>query len=117
MSHEGLSTTAKSGPIFGLLDLPRPEVCGLVTQQLYRCPLPSSSSKKHSLIQVQATRRVGPGVQILDVVAMLPRPSVACTSGSEAPRSTACEPYAWCSQCDDTASLMPALAAARFTMP
>jgi hypothetical protein len=28
-----------------------------------------------------------------------------------APRSTACEPCGWRSQCDDTASLMPALAA------
>jgi hypothetical protein len=33
------------------------------------------------------------------------------------PRSIACEPWACRSQCGDTASLMPALAAVRFTMP
>ena len=44
------------------------------------------------------------------MVAMLPWPSVDCTSGSEAPRSIACEPCAWRSQCGDMASLMPALA-------
>ena len=32
------------------------------------------------------------------VVAMLPCPKVACTSGSEAPRSMAWEPCAWRSQ-------------------
>jgi hypothetical protein len=35
---------------------------------------------------------------------------------SEAPRSMACEPGAWRSQWGETASLMPALAAARLTM-
>jgi hypothetical protein len=49
-------------------------------------------------------------------VAMLPCPSVAWTSGKLAPRSMACEPCARRSQCDDTASFMPAAFAARFTI-
>ena len=51
------------------------------------------------------------------MVAMLPWPSVDCTSGSEAPRSMACEPCAWRSQCGDTASLMPAFLTVRLTTP
>jgi hypothetical protein len=50
------------------------------------------------------------------VVEMLPCPSVAWTSGNDSPRSIACEPWACRSQCGDTASLMPAAFAARFTM-
>src|SRR5262249_23283530 len=50
------------------------------------------------------------------LVAMLSWPRVAWTSGSEAPRSMACEPWACLSQCGETAALMPALAAARLTI-
>ena len=51
------------------------------------------------------------------MVAMLPWPSVDCTSGSEAPQSIACESCAWRSQCGDIASLMPAFLAVSLTMP
>jgi hypothetical protein len=51
------------------------------------------------------------------VVAMLPCPKVACTSGSVAPRSMAWDAWAWRNQCGETGASMPALAAARRTMP
>jgi hypothetical protein len=56
-----------------------------------------------------------------DVVAMLPCPSVSCASGTVAPPSMAWDACAWRSQCGEmreaTSSSMPALAAARFTIP
>jgi hypothetical protein len=57
----------------------------------------------------------GPADSASEVSALLG--GARCTSGSEAPRSMACEPCAWRSQCGDTASLMPAFLAVRLTMP
>ena len=67
---------------------------------------------------MKTARHVGTRVLIAarggDIV---PCPSVVCTSGREASRWIACEPWACRSQWGETASLIPALAAVRFTMP